>query len=72
MGEDGLIEIGRTIVVANHVVHIFGTVLSEKRLVRCPTGKQQEQLRIVLVYDVNLFHSSLVLSFFGYKRVFQW
>jgi len=40
--EDGIVEVQRAVVVANHVVHIFGTVLLEGSFVRCPTGKEKE------------------------------
>ena len=40
--EDGIVEIQRAVVVANHVVHVFGTVLLEGSFVRCPTGKEKE------------------------------
>ena len=38
--ENGLIKIECSVVVANHIVHPFGTVLLERGFIRCPTGKQ--------------------------------
>ena len=54
----GLLKVEGTIVVANHQVAIGGTIRFERCLVCSPASEEQEQARVMLVYEVDLLHNT--------------
>ena len=59
------VEVQCAVVVTDLVVHPLRAVVAERRFVRCPSGKEQEQAGMMFVDEVELFH-----SFSGVNQLF--
>ena len=56
------VEVEGPVVVAEHVVAIGGTVCLERGFIGSPARKEEEETRMMFVYQVYLFHGVFVLK----------